>query len=52
MRFPWTHKDLDLAKHPVVGFVLKVGDTEKFPQVLGLESLDPFFFFFSGSASS
>ena len=30
------------APHPVVGLVLQVEDAEKFPQALGLESLDPF----------
>ena len=48
-RFLWTHKEVDLAPHPVVGLVLQVGDTEKFPQALGLGSLDPVFF--SESAS-
>ena len=43
--FLWTHREIDLAPHPVVGFVLKVGDVEKFPTALGFESLDPFFFF-------
>ena len=42
-RFPWTHKEVDLAPHQVVGFVLQVGDTKKFPHALGFESLDPFF---------
>ena len=42
-RFLWAHKEVDLAPHPVVGLVLQVGDTEKFPQVLCFESLDPFF---------
>ena len=42
-RFLWTHKDADLALHPVVGLVLQVGDVEKFPQTLGFESWDPFF---------
>ena len=41
-RFPWTHKEADLAPHPVVCLVLKVRDAEKFPQALGFESLDPF----------
>ena len=41
-RFLWTHKDVDLASHPVVCIVLRVGDTEKFPQALGFENLDPF----------
>ena len=41
-RFPWTHKEVDLA-HPVVGLVHQVGDREKFPQALGFESLDLFF---------
>ena len=45
-RFLWTHKEVDLAPHPVVGLVLQVGDTEKFPHALGFESVDPFFFFF------
>ena len=40
-RFLWTHKEVDLAPHPVVGLVL--GDAEKFPQVLGFEGLGPFF---------
>ena len=42
-RFLWTHKEDDLAQQPVVGLVLQVGDTEKFPHVLGFKSLDPFF---------
>ena len=41
-RFLWTNKEVDLAPHPVVGLVLPVGDEEKFLQVLGFESLDPF----------
>ena len=41
-RFLWTHKEVDLASHPVVGLVLQVGDTEKFPLALCFESLDPF----------
>ena len=28
-RFLWTHKEDDLAPHPVVGLVLQVGDSEK-----------------------
>ena len=42
MRFLWTHKEADLALHPVFGLVLQVGDVEKFTQALGFESLDPF----------
>ena len=34
--------EADLAPHPVVGFVFRVRDAEKFPQALGFESLDPF----------
>ena len=41
-RFLWTHKEADLASRPVVGFMPQVGDTEKFPQALGFESLAPF----------
>ena len=41
--FLWTHKELDLARHPVVGLVLQVGDTEKFPHARGFEHMDPFF---------
>ena len=41
-RFLWTHKDVDLAPHQVVGLVLQEGDAEKFPQAVGLESPDPF----------
>ena len=28
-RFLWTHKEVDLALHPVIGVVLHVGDAEK-----------------------
>ena len=42
-RFTWIHKEVDLAPHPVIGLVLQVGDTEKFPHALGFESLDSFF---------
>ena len=45
-RFLWTHKEVDLAPHPVICFLLQVEDAGKFPQALGFESLDPFFFFF------
>ena len=41
----WTHKEVDLAPHPVVGLVLQRGDAEKFPQALGFESLDLSSFF-------
>ena len=41
-RFLCTHKEVDLALHPVVGLMLQIGDTEKFPQTLGFEGLDPF----------
>ena len=37
-RFLWTHKRADLALHPVVGLLLQVGDTEKFPLALSFES--------------
>ena len=40
-RFLWTHKEVDLAPHPVVGLVLQVGDTERFLQALGFGRLDP-----------
>ena len=36
--------DFDLAPHPVIGLVLQVEDTEKFPLAPDLESLGPFFF--------
>ena len=45
-RLLWTHKEVDLAPHPVVGLALQVGDAEKSPQALGFKSLDLFFFFF------
>ena len=41
-RFLWTHKEVDLALHPVIVLVFEVGDTEMFPWVLSFESLDPF----------
>ena len=37
-RFLWTHKEVDLASHQVVGRVVQLGDAEKFPQVLGFEA--------------
>ena len=49
-RFLWTHKEVDLAPHPVIGLVLQAGDADKLPQALGFESLD-LFFFFSASSS-
>ena len=42
-RSPRTHKEVDLDPHPVVGLVLQVGDTEKFPHAHDFESLDSFF---------
>ena len=36
------HKEADLAAYTVVGFVFQIGDVEKFPQVLGLASLESF----------
>ena len=42
-RFLWTHKEVDLVPHTVVGLVLQVGVAEKFPQALGFESLNLFF---------
>ena len=38
--FMWAHKEVDVASHPVVGLILQVGDAKKFPQTLGLESVD------------
>ena len=34
-RFLWTHKEVDLVLHPVVGLLLQVGDAEKFAHALG-----------------
>ena len=42
-RLLWTHKEVNLARHQVVGLVLYLEDVEKFPQALGFDSLDPFF---------
>ena len=42
-RFLWTHKEVDLVLFPVFGFVLQVGNAEKFPHGRGFENLDPFF---------
>ena len=39
-RFVWTHKEVDLALHPVVDLALQVGDVGKFSQAHGFESLD------------
>ena len=41
-RFLWTHTEVVLDTHLVVGLVLQ--NAEKFPHALGFESLDPFFF--------
>ena len=41
-------KEVHLAPYPVDGLVLQVGDAEKFPQALGVESLG---YFFSESAN-
>ena len=38
--FLWTHKEVDLALHPVLGLVLQIGDAEKFPKALGSVSCD------------
>ena len=41
-RFLWTHKEVALAHHSVIGRVLQVGNAEKFSQAFGFEGLDPF----------
>ena len=41
-RFLWTHKEVELAPHLVIGLVFKVGDGDRFPLALHLENLDPF----------
>ena len=41
-RFPWTHKEVDLAPHTVVGLVVQERDAKKFPHTFGFKSLDPF----------
>ena len=45
-RFLLTHNKVDLASHPVVGLVLQVGDTKKFPPLVSKAWI-----FSSGSAS-
>ena len=42
-RFLRTHKEVDLAPHPVVGLMLQVGEADKFPHAFGFECLDPSF---------
>ena len=42
-RFLWTNNGVDSPPRPVVGLVLQVEDAEKFPQTLGIDTLDPFF---------
>ena len=42
-RFLWTHEEVDLAPHPVVGLVLQVGNVEKFPQAPGSKAWILFF---------
>ena len=39
-RFLWTHKEVALAPHPIVGFVRQVEDAEKFTKAFGFESLE------------
>ena len=39
-RFLRAHEEVDLAPHSVVGLVFQVGETEKFTQAHGLDSLD------------
>ena len=41
-RFLWTHKVIDFVPYPAIGLVVQVGDTEKFPNACGFESLEPF----------
>ena len=42
-RFPWTHKEVDLAPHPVVSLVLQVvEDAETFRQTFSFEGLGRF----------
>ena len=36
----WTHQEVDLSPHPVVGLVIQVGDAENFSHALGFERLD------------
>ena len=43
-RFLWTPEEVDLAKHPIVGLVLQVGDSEDFPRELGFENVDLYCF--------
>ena len=42
-RFLRTHKKVDLAPHTVVGLVVQVRNTEKFPHALDFDSLGPLF---------
>ena len=37
-----TLKEVDLASHPVVGLVFRIGIAEKFPHALGFDSLGLF----------
>ena len=45
-RFLWIHKEVDLAPHPFIGFVLQLGDAKKFPQGRHLVSKAWILFFF------
>ena len=40
-RFLWTHKEVDLALHPVIGPLLQVKGAKKFPQSLGFHVSEP-----------
>ena len=41
-RFLWTHKEVALVLLPVVGLVLQVRDTEKFPPALVFRTPESF----------
>ena len=41
-RFLWTHREVGIAPHSVVGLVFEVEDSEKLPKALGFEGLDPY----------
>ena len=38
----WTHKDADHALRRVLGLMLQIGDTQKFPHALAFKSQDHF----------
>ena len=51
-KFLWTYEEVDLVPHPVVGLVLQVGDTEKFPHAFEFRKPESSFYSYSRKAET